>query len=429
LDNDCDGQTDEGCDDDGDGYCEQGFVDGSSVVCPNGGGDCDDTNQDIYPNSPIPGCDGADNDCDGTADERSIVPNTSRTATLGINMDDTDSVNAPGFLVAPMGQDRYCGFGSFQNGTGVQFFFIDYSGSSPSVQLAGSLIRFDLRIIDIVAETSSCTGLFGYDDGGTPRLAIARAQVGQSSVEFTNVSTDSAVITAPWAGALYARFAGNYNIFGLTNTGSPTGRVYRRNFTISNSSYDAGPVLLQHVVMAQDTSGSGKDDLIIANTFGGTQAWTSDTQSTDRMSDWEVPHAMFFPDVSGLGMRTFHTGYDGTTFYVLELSAMPSTHQILASGNRTTSSDRSYMTRHQLFAGPNNEFFVIDSAADDLLEMTVFGGSITFETADLGTFSQNRELVAGKALTGGRIEILGLSRGGGQGGNPVNFEAVEVSCF
>lgn len=43
LDNDCDGQIDEGCDDDDDGFCDNAFVIiGTPDTCTNGGGDCND---------------------------------------------------------------------------------------------------------------------------------------------------------------------------------------------------------------------------------------------------------------------------------------------------------------------------------------------------------------------------------------------------
>ncbi len=68
LDNDCNGKTDEGCDDDGDGYCDAAMgYDPGTITCKKGGNDCDDTNPAIHPKAPEI-CDGLDNDCNGFAD-------------------------------------------------------------------------------------------------------------------------------------------------------------------------------------------------------------------------------------------------------------------------------------------------------------------------------------------------------------------------
>lgn len=68
ADNDCNGQTDEGCDDDIDGYCDaaMGYEPGIAV-CKKGGGDCDDKKPAIHPKAPET-CDSLDNDCNGFAD-------------------------------------------------------------------------------------------------------------------------------------------------------------------------------------------------------------------------------------------------------------------------------------------------------------------------------------------------------------------------
>jgi len=69
LDDDCDGQIDEGCDDDKDGWCDanMGFDPAGKGVCPKGGGDCEDGDAGKYPTAKET-CNGADDNCNGLVD-------------------------------------------------------------------------------------------------------------------------------------------------------------------------------------------------------------------------------------------------------------------------------------------------------------------------------------------------------------------------
>ena len=65
LDDGGNGSIDEGCDDDGDGYCDISMIIvGNPSICPSGGGDCQDNQPDIYPAAPEQ-CDSVDNQCPG----------------------------------------------------------------------------------------------------------------------------------------------------------------------------------------------------------------------------------------------------------------------------------------------------------------------------------------------------------------------------
>lgn len=77
LDDNGDGQVDEGCDNDGDGYCDAAMpLGGLPEICPSGGGDCDDSDAAIHPSaSELPG-NTVDENCDGeiACDPRADYP-------------------------------------------------------------------------------------------------------------------------------------------------------------------------------------------------------------------------------------------------------------------------------------------------------------------------------------------------------------------
>ncbi|MEE2830338.1 MAG: MopE-related protein [Myxococcota bacterium] len=95
VDNDCDGEVDEGCpeDADGDGYIE--------------GEDCDDSNPLVYPGAPEE-CDGLDNDCDILVDEDFDEDGDGWTGCLDVDCNDGNASIHPEAVEVCDGVDQNC---------------------------------------------------------------------------------------------------------------------------------------------------------------------------------------------------------------------------------------------------------------------------------------------------------------------------------
>jgi hypothetical protein len=125
IDNDCDGQIDDGlsADADGDGH----FTPGSCLIPAD---DCDDGNASRYPGNPEV-CDGTDNDCDGQIDEELSIDADGdghyRPGSCALPADDCDDVdgnNYPGNAEICDGRDNDCD-GTADNGLSFITYYYD----------------------------------------------------------------------------------------------------------------------------------------------------------------------------------------------------------------------------------------------------------------------------------------------------------------
>lgn len=111
LDDNCDGSIDDGCDNDDDGYCDSTMsVVGMPPICPKGGNDCNSDDGSVHPGA-AEICDSIDNNCNGQTDEGFDADNDGVSTCMGDCNDNPASGGAsinPGATEICNGIDDNC---------------------------------------------------------------------------------------------------------------------------------------------------------------------------------------------------------------------------------------------------------------------------------------------------------------------------------
>ncbi|MEY3015193.1 MAG: hypothetical protein RIT45_3928, partial [Pseudomonadota bacterium] len=157
VDSNCDGVKDEGCDDDGDGYCAVGKIVKTGAICTKGTGDCNDKDASIYKGKAQEVCDGVDDDCngktdngcdddkDGYCDASAIVANPPpAVCTKGVgDCDDFNyDVNPAAAEVCNNGIDDNCNNSqNDENAGGCSDFYFDLDGDKYGLSLKKCLCQ------------------------------------------------------------------------------------------------------------------------------------------------------------------------------------------------------------------------------------------------------------------------------------------------
>jgi hypothetical protein len=257
IDQDCDGEIDEGFDADGDGHTD-------AAVCPDGE-DCDDANGDIYPGADETPYDGVDDDCDG-ADLLDV--DGDGFDGVGGGGDDCNDENAdisPGADDIPKdGIDQDCDGADLLDEDGDGYDDEDFGGddcddTDPAISPAAFDWMNDGADMDCDGRDGQALSLIDAEvtiDGA----ASSQVYVGFAATvcDIDGDSYDDLVLTAPLGGSSYA---GQVGIFSGINAASWSASMAMSDADTlieGSTSY----VFLGMSLMCADFDGDGYDDIV-----------------------------------------------------------------------------------------------------------------------------------------------------------------------
>jgi len=194
IDDDCDGSTDAGCDDDGDHYCDVAMqVVDLPAVCTKGGKDCDDTKAAVSPGNKEVCGNKLDDDCDGKVDSGEDA----KGCTTLYKDADTDGYGAIDgkCLCAPLGL--------YTAATNTDCADTDKAIHPGAKEVCGNNVDEDCDGATNAVDATGCKSLYADGDGdgfGSGKAACVCAPMGAWSVAKAGDCDDKNPKVNPSAG-------------------------------------------------------------------------------------------------------------------------------------------------------------------------------------------------------------------------------------
>ena len=430
IDNDCDGETDEGCDDDVDGWCDAAMTamqPDSDVVCPNGVGDCNDDDNEIYPGAPAR-CDQVDTDCDGVADP--LAPMTQWDTDLQ-GVVSTSSEISP-ILAAPS-PTGFCVAFTGTDGMALTRHRAHLDTINDTVGEAGAPVVGTEIVADLVASGGDCVAVIRRDDGdasfdGTlyrwnPDLSDEGSlPVAQDAITHIQGSWDVSLAAAPQGVVLaYVPTAGNAAKHVTVQNGFS-------NVTVATMPANAGligefPVVGPH---------PGAAEFLYFANFANINVGEFDT-AVDYMS---VPglqissstsrEEMVLEDVGGTVFHAVHNTASGARAFEIREVTNALTYGRSVDVPYAVSSSQDYVNRRLFAPGPPGAVALFaEPVGDKLYQLADAGGMLTYDEVD----GRAGELLAVRDAGGGYFEALWMLDAGVVGGvDRASFQVVEY-CY
>jgi hypothetical protein len=411
IDNDCDSDIDEGCDDDNDDYCDDDFTTvGTPSVCRQGGGDCDDQEADVFPGNGVVGCDGKDNDCNGTVDDFRAIAGQVDFSLAGRSY---LSQSYPAHVQAVATTDGFCVVSQKTNSG--ELFFDRLSGGAIPIQsrtstLSTSPILFHL--VDVVANPDGCTALINQlISASSNSMTLSIWDQSQFGASISNHSV-SGNVRFRMSALDYAAGAANY---GLIYAEQTTGADFVKLTQISRSTQTSTTQIVADLALisTQDTV----DAIEITATQPFRKYWIGSWESGGLTTSWT--DGLFGPILTGLQVQSqgrvstdlaqgdfYHAEWDdiSNTMYVRKTN---STSGWGSTGLLTTSGTHSgdLAPRSLVFGGPENSVWLIEPYDDSVYLIDDQNGVLSFS-------EQTHPNLSGDILAlrhnGDVIEVLSL---------------------